>query len=627
MVNTTRQIMTDTVIQPFNPSDTILTVLKNIQDSVADQRRQLDAQLAVKAGSLRYNNSVLTRRINQMLRDIEQEEIDASMNRVEQRQRLLRETSRLMGFIAIAASLIAILFLFFILRDLSRSQYYRKQLEKAKKYAEDLLHSREKLMLTISHDIRAPLSSIIGYIELMENLGAGERQRYYLENMTGSANHILALMNDLLDFHRLESNQMEIKPVPFNIPMLFGEIYNSFRPIAENKGLDFVLNLREEYTKVQYMGDPIRIRQVVNNLLSNAIKFTPTGKVELLVSVGDKKDTSAVLSFSIVDAGPGIPWDEQEKIFGEFTRLTSTEGVEGFGLGLSITRKLIALMGGSLSLQSIPQKGSTFSVSLPLSVSDVRMTPHPVPEQAGKQYPVREIHCLLVDDDPLQLAMTEEMLSLNHIRVSCCTNPHDVLKRLQELPVDVVITDIQMPGMDGFLLLQQIRQSSVPNAATLPVIALSANLSKEDDHYISAGFTAFLNKPFTGKQLLNLINTLLYRETGEVKELNFSALTAFASDDAEASAHILSTFCRETRKNLALLQEALAGQNRELAAQTSHRLLPLFSMLKEADLSENLRVLEKQSNTLPDLEWRELIDSICARILFVVEHVESNNVE
>lgn len=629
VVNTTRHIVTDTLVKPFNASDTIITVLRSIQDSVADQRRELEILLAAKANNLRYNNSILTRRINQMLRDIEQEEIDASMNRVHERQALLKETSRLIGFIAICASLVAVVFLVFILRDLSRSQYYRSQLETAKKYAEDLLHSREKLMLTISHDIRAPLSSIIGYIELLENLGAGGRERYYLENMTGSANHILALVNDLLDFHRLESNRMEIHPVSFGVSRLFDEIYTSFRPIAENKGLDFVFDLSDEYTSLQYTGDPIRIRQIAGNLISNALKFTTEGRVELHVWIPEKNESSALLAFAVKDAGPGIPEAEQEKIFGEFSRLGATEGIEGFGLGLSITRKLVALMGGTLTLESVSGRGSTFRVVLPLGLSEVQESPGHETAVAGtgdfSVFPCicsREVYCLLVDDDPLQLAMTEEMLTRSQVRVTTCTDPHEVLRLLERQPFDIVITDIQMPGMDGFGVLREIRMSQLANVATLPVIALSADSGREDEHYISAGFTAFLNKPFTGRQLLNLVGTLLACGTSGAEDLDFSALTAFAGDDPEASARILSTFCRETLKNLDLLREARRGNNRELASKTAHKLLPLFSMLKETETAAFLGRLEKEWATLSLSEWEELLGLVEIRILSVVERVE-----
>ena len=285
IVNTTRQIVTDTLVNVFNPADTIASVLKNLQDSVAGQRKLLADQLLERAANLRYNNSIVTRKINQILRDIEEEEVNASLERMQNKQKILRETSLLIAGIAIVSVVIVIIFIFMITRDISKSKYYRMQLEKAKQYAEDLLHSREKMMLTISHDIRAPLSSIIGYIDLLLRRHPDERQQYYLDNMSGSASHILSLVNDLLDFHRLESGKMEIQRVAFSVSALFNEIFTSFRPIAESKDLTFVLNLKEEGTEKLYIGDPIRIRQIVGNLLSNALKFTREGRVVMVVSI------------------------------------------------------------------------------------------------------------------------------------------------------------------------------------------------------------------------------------------------------------------------------------------------------------------------------------------------------
>ena len=414
IVNTTRQIVTDTLVNVFNPADTIASVLKNLQDSVAGQRKLLADQLLERAANLRYNNSIVTRKINQILRDIEEEEVNASLERMQNKQKILRETSLLIAGIAIVSVVIVIIFIFMITRDISKSKYYRMQLEKAKQYAEDLLHSREKMMLTISHDIRAPLSSIIGYIDLLLRRHPDERQQYYLDNMSGSASHILSLVNDLLDFHRLESGKMEIQRVAFSVSALFNEIFTSFRPIAESKDLTFVLNLKEEGTEKLYIGDPIRIRQIVGNLLSNALKFTREGRVVMVVSINALADNSALLNVLVSDSGPGIPPEEQERIFGEFTRLSATEKAEGFGLGLSITRKMTVLMGGNLSLKSVVGQGCDFTIELPLTVADVQVLPaaeeEAVSEPELPSFVGRDVYCLLVDDDPLQLALTEEYL-------------------------------------------------------------------------------------------------------------------------------------------------------------------------------------------------------------------------
>ena len=623
IVNTTRQIVTDTLVNVFNPADTIASVLKNLQDSVAGQRKLLADQLLERAANLRYNNSIVTRKINQILRDIEEEEVNASLERMQNKQKILRETSLLIAGIAIVSVVIVIIFIFMITRDISKSKYYRMQLEKAKQYAEDLLHSREKMMLTISHDIRAPLSSIIGYIDLLLRRHPDERQQYYLDNMSGSASHILSLVNDLLDFHRLESGKMEIQRVAFSVSALFNEIFTSFRPIAESKDLTFVLNLKEEGTEKLYIGDPIRIRQIVGNLLSNALKFTREGRVVMVVSINALADNSALLNVLVSDSGPGIPPEEQERIFGEFTRLSATEKAEGFGLGLSINRKMTVLMGGNLSLKSVVGQGCDFTIELPLTVADVQVLPaaeeEAVSEPELPSFVGRDVYCLLVDDDPLQLALTEEYLRQNHVEVSSCTDPFSVVALLQKTSFDAVITDIQMPGMDGYQLLESIRNSGIPGTENLPVIALSASVENEHDHYLESGFTGFLNKPFTARQLITLLNKLLSTELLVTSDFNFDSLTAFAGEDKEASVSILKTFVEETTKSNALLEGTLQDDDREQSAKISHKMVPLFTMLGATSLVEKLRVIEKNATTLPVEEWKSLLSEVIAEVKKIIE--------
>ena len=623
IVNTTRQIVTDTLVNVFNPADTIASVLKNLQDSVAGQRKLLADQLLERAANLRYNNSIVTRKINQILRDIEEEEVNASLERMQNKQKILRETSLLIAGIAIVSVVIVIIFIFMITRDISKSKYYRMQLEKAKQYAEDLLHSREKMMLTISHDIRAPLSSIIGYIDLLLRRHPDERQQYYLDNMSGSASHILSLVNDLLDFHRLESGKMEIQRVAFSVSALFNEIFTSFRPIAESKDLTFVLNLKEEGTEKLYIGDPIRIRQIVGNLLSNALKFTREGRVVMVVSINALADNSALQNVLVSDSGPGIPPEEQERIFGEFTRLSATEKAEGFGLGLSITRKMTVLMGGNLSLKSVVGQGCDFTIELPLTVADVQVLPaaeeEAVSEPELPSFVGRDVYCLLVDDDPLQLALTEEYLRQNHVEVSSCTDPFSVVALLQKTSFDAVITDIQMPGMDGYQLLESIRNSGISGTENLPVIALSASVENEHDHYLESGFTGFLNKPFTARQLITLLNKLLSTELLVTSDFNFDSLTAFAGEDKEASASILKTFVEETTKSNVLLEGTLQDDDREQSAKISHKMVPLFTMLGATSLVEKLRVIEKNATTLPVEEWKSLLSEVIAEVKKIIE--------
>lgn len=617
VVNTTRQIVADTVKVAYNPADTIIRVLRSLQDTVAFKRRQLADELLHRAANLRYNNSVISSKINQMLRDIEEEEVEESFIRVRHKQDLLKETTRTIATIGLVAVLVAIIFLIIIIRDISKSHYYRKQLEKAKQYVEGLLRSREKLILMISHDIRAPLSSIIGYIELLRHRHPDERSIYYLDNMSSSSQHILSLVNDLLDFHRLESGQIELHFVPFQVDTFMNEIYESFHPLAVAKGLDLELDMQKDEQGYSYMCDIIRLRQIISNLLSNAIKFTQEGKITLHVFVKNVYLKQYQLNVTVSDAGPGIPESEQERIFGDFTRLKDAEQVEGYGLGLSITKRLVELLKGSLRLHSIIGQGSDFIVSLPIRLSDVEVKPHI--DTIQKKVPVeRIVHCLLVDDDAVQLALTEELLKQSSVEVVCVSNPFSVLDILKNTSFDVIISDIQMPGTDGYHLLKMIRESGIPGTENVPVIALSASVANEHSHYIEAGFTGFINKPFTAEQLIELLNKLLTTRLRAVANIDFSQLTVFAGDDREASISILHTFIEETSKSINLLKSCMPMGDREEVARIAHKLIPLLTMMGANNLVQKLRILEKNDGELTDETWHKLLSEVVENVSDIV---------
>ena len=637
VVNSTFQVIKDTLVNAYNPTDTIVSVLRSIQDSVTWQRKRLMELLIERAANLRYSNSIITQEINQILRDIEEEEVNASLARLYKKQTLVHAASRKIGLIAVSSILVALLFLALISHDISRGMFYRKQLEKAKLVAENLLRSREKLILTISHDIRAPLSSIMGYIELLQRRHPDARQQYYLENMRSSSDHVLSLVNDLLDYQRLESGQIELHRLPFRVPALFQEIGMSFRPLAEAKNLQLEWVLQPEEMEQVYLGDTIRLRQVVSNLLSNAIKFTDEGKVSLIVSIEQVESYQYALVILVRDTGPGIPYEERERIFGEFARLYGTEQVEGFGLGLSITRKLVQLMHGTLTLESEEGEGSRFKVCVPLPLAGNQFmaadmpTKEADPEEAlptlDPSLAGQQVTCLLVDDDPLQLALTEELLKQSQVEVVCCTNPRKVCEWLRSRSFAVVITDIQMPQMDGYQLLRMIRESDMEGADRLPVVALSANVGKEQEHYREAGFTAFLNKPFTAAQLISLLNELLKVRLEPCAGFDFSSLTAFAGEDSEASMGILRTFIEETQKSIEGLMAARSATDRVEAGRIAHKLIPLFAMLGANSLVQHLRLLEKQDPELPSTTWSQLLDEVVAQAQSLVEEAKNHIVK
>ncbi|MDR1202657.1 MAG: response regulator [Tannerellaceae bacterium] len=616
-VNVTNRIKTDSLVNAYDPSEEITSVLLKVQKEITLKREQLTEILTNRTNELHKNNSIITNEINRVLVAIEEKEIHKLQEEELEKQNMIHSASKHLATISIIAIVIFLFFLSLTIRDIGRSRYYRNQLEKAKLYAENLLQSREKLMLTISHDIRAPLSSILGYIELLRKNKPDETQKDYLENMNVSAKHILSLVNDLLDFHRLESGKMDIHPIPFLISSLFKEIYTSFKPLADAKNLRFSMNIENAGDTQAYMGDTIRIRQIVGNLLSNAIKFTPKGNVWMNVSINE---TNGLL-VSVKDEGPGIAEDEQKKIFGEFTRLNEAGKIDGFGLGLSITGKLLSLMGGQIALHSLLDKGSEFIITLPLQLSDEEITNEEISDKEETKLiviPDRKINCLVVDDDHAQIKLTEELLKRNQVNVIPITNPHLVVDLLGRASFDMILTDIQMPGLSGYELLERVRSSGISGSDTIPVIALSASAEEGVEHYIEAGFTGFLSKPFTSNELVALVNELL---TIHLTPVNISSLTSFAENDREALNSILQTFSEETGKSLFLMRKALSDNDKEQVSKIAHKLIPLLKMLEAHTLVNELRLLERKE--LSGQKWEQTVEDIVKQLSGIIEQIKT----
>ena len=515
-------------------------------------------------------------------------------------------SARIIGGIAVGAVLLSAFFLILIMRDISRSNRYRQQLEVANKRAEDLLVAREKLMLAITHDFKAPLGSIMGYTELLSRLTEDERQRFYLDNMKSSSEHLLKLVSDLLDFHRLDLNKAEVNRVTFNPSQLFDEIYVSFEPLTAAKGLALQCHVVPELNG-RYISDPLRLRQIVNNLLSNAVKFTQKGEISLTASYDSSK-----LTIAIADTGKGMASEDRERIFQEFTRLSGAQGEEGFGLGLSIVKKLVTLLEGTIDVQSTLGKGSCFTVTLPLypvgkslaesespeSESSENESPY-APKQSAAIPPMKVIRVLLIDDDKIQLNLTAAMLKQHGIDAVCCEQLEQLIEQLRSSVFDVLLTDIQMPAINGFDLVKLLRASNIPQAKTIPVIAVTARSEMDKAALHEHGFAGCLHKPFTVKELLLTVNEgQLSADEAHITEdmgtvgINFSALTAYSEDDPEAAYSIIHTFIEETGKNVERMQQALNEKEVDGIAAMAHKLLPLFTMIGAEETIAPLKWLE-----------------------------------
>lgn len=614
--NVIQEEYTDTLDEVYSPIDTISSMITGIQHKVFQTRQKETEMLNTRISSLRVIGSGLSQRVNQLLENIEHDEQEAARTKLMQEEEIRKEAAETMAKIAIAAFVLVLVFSIVIARDITRNNHYRRELEKAKSYAENLLVAREKLMLTITHDIKAPAGSIIGYIDLLIRLVNDRRQQFYLSNMKSSAQHLLALVTSLLDYHRLEAGKMDLHPVAFNPHELLTDIYNSFLPLAEKKQLqlDFKEKLPETLT---LEGDPFRIRQIVENLLSNALKFTAAGGITLQAEYHGNQ-----FVFCVSDTGCGMTASEQERIFKEFTRLSSAQGQEGFGLGLSITRKLVELLLGRIDIESAPGKGSTFKVSMPLP----SISPKPAPGSKEPAITLPKIHLrtAIIDDDRIQMHLTEAMLhnaaeEVKGFKVEtvCCEQPEELIEQLKNRTFDLVFTDIQMPAMNGFELLHHLRNQNFAQAQSIPVIAITARGDMNENDFQQKGFAGMLQKPFNQSELKKVVKNALPHltvsdnipDTSPVQKeahetsphtdqpYNFSPLTAFSEDDPEAAKEILRTFAQETQKNMEKLQTAISNKDMEALCATAHKMLPTFLMIEAQKAIPLLKWLEQQRGT------------------------------
>lgn len=625
LVNTSLEVATDTILQPTTSKDSLQQKIR-----MATEEKRLQRRKTIRRTSTKYQrmNTQLTARMDSLIKQYEEEMTLRARQDAELQQEVRMRSARIIGGIAVGAVLLSAFFLILIMRDISRSNRYRQQLEVANKRAEDLLVAREKLMLAITHDFKAPLGSIMGYTELLSRLTEDERQRFYLDNMKSSSEHLLKLVSDLLDFHRLDLNKAEVNRVTFNPSQLFDEIYVSFEPLTAAKGLALQCHVAPELNG-RYISDPLRLRQIVNNLLSNAVKFTQKGEISLTAGYDSSK-----LTIAIADTGKGMALEDRERIFQEFTRLSGAQGEEGFGLGLSIVKKLVTLLEGTIDVQSTLGKGSCFTVTLPLypvgkSIAESESTESEnadITEESAVIPPMKVIRVLLIDDDRIQLNLTAAMLKQHGIDAVCCEQLEQLIEQLRSSVFDVLLTDIQMPAINGFDLVKLLRASNIPQAKTIPVIAVTARSEMDKAALHEHGFAGCLHKPFTVKELLMTVNEgQLSADEAHITEdmatagINFSALTAYSEDDPEAASSIIQTFIEETGKNIERMQQALNDKEVDGIAAMAHKLLPLFTMIGADETITPLKWLEACRGE----EFSEKIEETTLNMLEVVRKVIS----
>jgi len=583
---------TNELVSPI-VTDTIIDFFRKIDRKNEKKNARLMLELIDRQRELYVINELTSLHINMIMDKLKEREYQTNMNLLREKNDFLKRSASLVAIIGLLALVVAVFFMSWTLQSLNRAQQLQKSIQKAKRHAEKLLVSREQLIYTITHDIKAPLSSIMGFLDLISEEKLSQKLQYYVKNMHSSASHILDLVRNLLDFNSIEKEQPQFATIAFLPSSLIRNIYESFLPLAQKKKLTF--ELRSTLTeKEAFLSDPYYIRQIVNNLLSNAIKFTPEhGNVFLITSLEENNQWK----ISVQDNGMGIDPADQARIFEEFFRVGKLKDeVEGTGLGLTISKKLAVLLGGTIDLQSRRGAGSVFTLTIPLTPAADNTIAQP--DTVSSIFSGR---ILFVDDDRVQLNLLSELMKKEGWPCVCCLSAKEALDILQKQSFEIIFTDIHIPDMDGDKLVKRIRELDFPQATTIPVIAFSAGWRKPESELKAAGFNGFLLKPFKVNQLLEIIekHTSFKRKTDEIDtekgEIGLHKLINFATGDQEAALKIIDSFIEETKKDSNLLKIAFQKKNNDAIKQISHKMLSLMRMISAQDIISILTDFEKGS--------------------------------
>lgn len=555
----------------------VASMLHSLDREVTDMQETERERLLEQMDLLYSNNTDLNHRLRRIVRDFE---ADAGVRLDERYRQFISTRDRsfhTVSLLAVLVSSLTVLLYLIIHRDVNRINRYQRQLEASNRENTELLQSRKRMMLTIAHDLRAPLATIRGTAELLP----GEQERAMQEEYAGNIRHVsdymLSLVDTLMNFYLLDTGQARENVSIFRLESLFREIADSHAPLVKKKGLRMLTRFSGMDTVA--CSDRGHLQQIVNNLLSNALKFTAKGYIRLEAAYHEGE-----LRIKVQDTGTGMDEGDRQRIFDAFERLNNARGISGFGLGLAITSRLVSQMGGSIRVESRPDEGSCFIVLLPLPLAGSGSLKEEPPLPAD--YQLEGLRVLLLDDDPRQLSLTREMFRRNWVECDCCTDCRKVVEKLRENDYDILLTDIRMPDMDGFELLGVLRSSNIERARRIPVMALTAGMDAEEE-YLSGGFAGYVRKPFQMEELMEAVSRSIGGERQTAWQPDFSLILS-GEDDREG---MLDVFISESRKDLDRLHGALEKNDRPAVREILHKNFPLWTSVRLDYPVEKLRAI------------------------------------
>lgn len=580
----------DSTAQRINIADSVANILTDIQNEEQRQNSRQQENVAARLNRLQRVSLQLSQRTGLLLEHIQREEKNALQKALGHAMQSRHKMVVRIAIIGLVAILIAALLVAYILRDIKRERRDRQRIVEAKTETERIMAQRERLLLTITHDIKAPAASIAGFIELLSEQVSSPKALAYIDSMRHSAIHLQQLVAALLDYHLLESGKAERHDVSFVPQQLAKNCVEEFKPMAAEKGLDITLGTLTPNCGDLWRSDAFRVKQIMSNLIGNAVKYTDRGGVKVEIRISPRQH----LIIYVSDTGRGMSQADCQRIFDAFTRLPNGQGKEGVGLGLSITREVVQMLGGTITVTSEEGKGSCFTVSLPIKKEEKKQKKE-VEENVASVETDRssteakkattEINILAVDDDALQLELFKEMaqkIGGAKLNISTTTSASEAIKLAEETKPQIMFTDIEMPEMSGKDMIKHVKNSDMSTVAmTAHDPSIMTSLKK-------AGFSTCLFKPFNAATLAATLAQItrlpLSVKAAEQKASFFAPLTAFAEGDTEAEQEILTQVGESIKEYRQMLEQGLKSNGEELQrdsiSRAAHKAMPLLSMLK-----------------------------------------------
>ncbi len=586
-----------------------LTLLNKVNEETEDSKSQINEKMR----KLWKNDVQISRKLDDLLHNFEEEVLANSQKLSLEREQIFENSKNLLMISFLVALGIIVISSIVIINDFVTSQRYRRCLEAANRKSNNLLKNREQLISMVSHDLRTPLSSIVGYSELLGKLDITEKGKNYLSHIKFSSEYISKLVDELLDYTRIESGKVVIEKIPFNLPEVIDEVASNVKSAYKNKQVALSFAFSDIVNNLNFSTDAYRVKQILYNLISNAFKFTEQGTVHIEADARLYKDDIYEIGVAVTDTGIGIKEEQQEHIFNEFTQANDeiSKFYGGFGLGLHISQKLARLLNGKIYLESEEGKGSTFTLRFLAEkvVERTRTTPIITSDKRAE-----DINIVVIDDDQSILSLITELLKQKKIGAITFTNGKEALSSLEKLQFDLVITDIQLPEMNGFHFVTLFNEKYA--VAPLPVLAITGRRDVPESFYTKSGFSGILPKPFTPEKFYEKLKVFFPNLNTEVEHKPImvmpynntngytpEVLESFMGDDIEGIVGIYKHFLSETEENLQKLEASAKMQDYATIKSIAHKMTSMFAQINAQRESEILIVLNKVDKEVPeDLE-------------------------